>query len=333
MGDQLVAVDARELTKRFGTTLALDRLTLAVAPGEVFGLVGPDGAGKTTSLRLLAGVMAASSGSALVLGTDVTQDPEPIRRRVGYVPQSSSLYADLTVRENLRFYADLFGMPRAERERRADELLSFSRLEPFASRLARNLSGGMRQKLALCVALIHQPEVLFLDEPTIGVDPVSRRDFWLLVVQLVRQDLTVLVTTPYLDEAERCHRVGLMDHGRLIACDTPVRLRQLLPGTLLDVRGAASEAAARVLRTHAEVQDVQVFGDGLHVRVRDAAALPRLQPVLGAAGFPGVTLRPIPPGLEDIFVALLKDKRSAPSGPRSPKDPGQADAQGPKASG
>jgi ABC-2 type transport system ATP-binding protein len=310
MSHELLAIEARDLTKRFGTTLALDRLTLAVAPGEVFGLVGPDGAGKTTCLRLLTGVMAASAGSAHVLGADVTRDPEPIRNRIGYVPQSSSLYADLTVLENLRFYADLFGMPRGERERRAEELLGFSRLDAFTGRLARNLSGGMRQKLALCVALIHRPEVLFLDEPTIGVDPVSRRDFWLLVVQLVRQGLTLLVTTPYLDEAERCHRVGLMDHGRLIACDTPARLRELLPGTLVEVRGAAPEATGPLLRSHPDVQDVQVFGDGLHVRVNDPAVLARLRTSLAAAGFPGLTLRPIPAGLEDIFVALLKeDKR------------------------
>ena len=322
------AVEVRDLTKRFGATLALDRLTLSIESGEIFGLVGPDGAGKTTSLRLLAGVMGATSGSALILGTDVTHNPEPVRHRIGYVPQSSSLYADLTARENLRFYADLFGMRRAERERRAEELLGFSRLAPFAGRLTRNLSGGMRQKLALCVALIHQPEILFLDEPTIGVDPVSRRDFWLLVVQLVRQGLTVLVTTPYLDEAERCHRVALLDHGRLIACDTPAQLRRLLPGTLLEVRGAAPEALAPMLRVQAEVEDVQLFGDALHVRVSQAAASPRLQAALVTAGFPGAALRPIQPGLEDVFVALLKDKRSAISTQQSAEGPDRPEVNG-----
>src|SRR5512138_2659984 len=195
MSHEPFAVEARELTKRFGATLAVDRLTLGVPRGEVFGLVGPDGAGKTTTMRLLTGVMAASGGSATVLGAEVTRDPEAVRARVGYVPQSSSLYADLTALENLRFHADLFGIRRAERERRAVELLAFSRLSPFAGRLVRNLSGGMRQKLALCVALIHRPEILFLDEPTIGVDPVSRRDFWLLIYQLVQQGTTLLVST------------------------------------------------------------------------------------------------------------------------------------------
>ena len=241
------AIEAKGLTRSSAIVVAVDGVTLSVAPGEIFGLVGPDGAGKTTTMRLLTGVMAATSGTALVLGADVTRDPEAIRRRIGYVPQSSSLYADLTVVENLRFHADLFGVPRAARERKAAELLAFSRLEPFATRLVRNLSGGMRQKLALCAALIHQPEVLFLDEPTIGVDPVSRRDFWLLIYQLLQEGLTLLVSTPYLDEAERCHRVGLMDHGRLVACDTPTALRSLLPGTLLELRGPAPESVAPLL--------------------------------------------------------------------------------------
>ncbi|MBI2458368.1 MAG: ATP-binding cassette domain-containing protein, partial [candidate division NC10 bacterium] len=262
----------------------------------------------TTTRRLLTGVMQATAGSALVLGRDVTRDPESVRPRIGYVPQTSSLYADLTVHENLRFHADLFGVPRAERDRRMAELLVFSRLEPFARRLARNLSGGMRQKLALCAALIHRPEVLFLDEPTIGVDPVSRRDFWLLIYQLLQQGLTLLVSTPYLDEAERCHRVGMMDHGRLIACEDPAGLRRLLPGTLLELRGPAPETAAPLLSRLSEVREAQVFGDALHLLVADAERdLPRIREVLEARGFPEVHLRPILPSLEDVFVTLLRD--------------------------
>jgi ABC-2 type transport system ATP-binding protein len=303
------AVEARELTKKFGNITAVDALTLSVARGEIFGLVGPDGAGKTTTMRLLTGVMRATGGSALVLGLDVTRDPEPIRSRIGYVPQSSSLYADLSVQENLHFYADLFGVPRSERDRRMADLLTFSRLEPFAKRLARNLSGGMRQKLALCAALIHRPEVLFLDEPTIGVDPVSRRDFWLLIYQLLQQGLTLLVSTPYLDEAERCHRVGLMDHGRLIACEDPAGLRRLLPGTLLELRGPAPEAAALLLSRLPEVREAQVFGDALHLLVVDAERdLLRIRGALEGHGLPEVHLRPILPSLEDIFVTLLRDK-------------------------
>jgi ABC-2 type transport system ATP-binding protein len=303
------AIQARDLTKTFGDVTAVDGLTLSVAPGEIFGLVGPDGAGKTTTMRLLTGVIQATAGSATVLGLEVTRNPEAIRPRIGYVPQSSSLYADLSVVENLQFHADLFGIPRAERNHRMADLLAFSRLEPFARRLARNLSGGMRQKLALCAALIHRPEVLFLDEPTIGVDPVSRRDFWLLIYQLLRRGLTLLVSTPYLDEAERCHRVGLMDHGRLIACDDPAGLRRLLPGTLLELRGPSPEAAAALIGRLPGVEETQVFGDALHVVVADPeGALPHLQAALQAEGFADARLRPITASLEDIFVTLLRQR-------------------------
>jgi ABC-2 type transport system ATP-binding protein len=299
-------LEARGLTKRFGDVVAVDDLGLSVSRGEIFGLVGPDGAGKTTAMRLLTGVMSATAGFATVLGVDVMRDPEAIRHRIGYVPQSSSLYADLTALENLRFYADLFGVPRAERNRRAHELLTFSRLTPFASRLARNLSGGMRQKLALCAALIHNPEVLFLDEPTIGVDPVSRRDFWLLIYQLLQEGRTLVVSTPYLDEAERCHRVGLMDHGRLVACDTPTALRRLLPGGLVEVRGPSADAATTVLERVPEVRKVEVFGETLHVSVDEASsALPAIRAALHHAGLQDAQLRPILPSLEDVFIAVL----------------------------
>jgi len=301
-----VVLEAKGLTKRFGEVAAVDSVTLSVSRGEIFGLVGPDGAGKTTTMRLLTGVMAATAGSAIVLGVDVTRDPETMRHRIGYVPQSSSLYADLTVVENLRFHADLFGVPRAERNRRADELLAFSRLTPFASRLARNLSGGMRQKLALCAALIHRPEILFLDEPTIGVDPVSRRDFWLLIYQLLQEGLTLLVNTPYLDEAERCHRVGLMERGRLVACDTPSALRSLLPGVLLELRGASVESAVAALQRLPAVRKLEVFGETLHISVPDAGpALSAVQAALHQAGLSDAHLRSILPSLEDVFITLL----------------------------
>jgi ABC-2 type transport system ATP-binding protein len=304
--DMSRVLEASGLTKRFGNTTAVDGLTLSVSRGEIFGLVGPDGAGKTTAMRLLTGVMSATAGSVTVLGVDITREPEAIRPRIGYVPQGSSLYADLTVIENLRFYADLFGVLRTERNRRARELLAFSRLTPFASRLARNLSGGMRQKLALCAALIHNPEVLFLDEPTIGVDPVSRRDFWLLIYQLLQEGLTLVVSTPYLDEAERCHRVGLMDHGRLVACDTPTALHRLLPGGLLELRGPSAETATAVLDRLPEVRKVEVFGETLHVSVGETgAALPAIQAALHQAGLSDARLRPILPSLEDVFIAVL----------------------------
>ncbi len=296
----------------------MDDLSLTVAGGEIFGLVGPDGAGKTTALRLLTGVMAATAGSATVLGVDVTREPEALRRRIGYVPQGGSLYADLTALENLRFYADLFGVPRAERNRRAQDLLALSRLAPFGSRLARNLSGGMRQKLALCAALIHRPEVLFLDEPTLGVDPVSRRDFWLLIHQLQQQGLTLMVSTPYLDEAERCHRVGLMHRGRLVACDAPSALRRLLPGALLELRGVSADVARGILARLPEVRGFEVFGETLHVSVGETGtALPAIRAALERAGQSGAALRQIPPSLEDVFIAVLR-QRSRHAGAAAP---------------
>ncbi len=307
------AIEARGLGRRFGSVAAVQDLTLTVARGEIFGLVGPDGAGKTTSMRLLTGVMRPTAGSAFVLGWEVSRDPEPIRPRIGYVPQSTSLYADLSVQENLRFHADLFSVPRLERERRMAELLAFSRLEPFVRRLAKHLSGGMRQKLALCAALIHRPEVLFLDEPTIGVDPVSRREFWLLIYQLLQQGMTTLVSTPYLDEAERCHRVGLMDHGRLIACERPADLRRLLPGGLLELRGPAPEAVAPLARRLPQVHEAQVFGETLHLQVadpdRDGS---EIRTALAAHGFAEVELRPVVPSLEDVFVTLLRERSGQP---------------------
>jgi len=316
--DVSAVLEVRGLTKRFGNTAAVDDLSLTVAGGEIFGLVGPDGAGKTTALRLLTGVMAATAGSATVLGVDVTREPEALRHRIGYVPQGGSLYADLTALENLRFYADLFGVPCAERNRRAQDLLALSRLAPFASRLARNLSGGMRQKLALCAALIHRPEVLFLDEPTLGVDPVSRRDFWLLIHQLLQQGLTLMVSTPYLDEAERCHRVGLMHRGRLVACDAPSALRRLLPGALLELRGVSADAARGILARLPEVRGFEVFGETLHVSVGETGtALPAIRAALERAGQSGAALRQIPPSLEDVFIAVLR-QRSRHAGAAAP---------------
>jgi len=309
------AIEATGLVKRFGAAgeiAAVDGLSLTVARGEVFGLVGPDGAGKTTSMRLLTGVMPPTAGSAQVLGLDVVRDPEAVRARLGYAPQQSSLYADLSVAENIQFYADLFGVRRGERERRMADLLAFSRLDPFRRRLARNLSGGMRQKLALCCALIHQPEILFLDEPTIGVDPVSRRDFWLLIYQLLQQGLTLLVSTPYLDEAERCHRVALMERGRLIACETPAVLRRLVPGRLVELRGPDLGALIALTRDLPGMTEAQPFGDTLHLRLaEDAADLAALQAALAARGLTRLTVRPIAPSLEDVFVSLLRDRRRA----------------------
>jgi ABC-2 type transport system ATP-binding protein len=221
-------IEARGLRRRFGAVTAVDGLDLDVAPGEVFGLVGPDGAGKTTTLRLICGLLEPDEGRVSVAGYDPARDPDAVKDRLGYMAQRFGLYVDLTVEENLRFYAELFGVEPAERDRRMAELLGITRLEPFRGRRAGQLSGGMKQKLALACTLLHRPQVLLLDEPTNGVDPVSRRDFWVILERMVGQGMTLLVTTSYLDEAERCHRVGLMHRGRLLACDRPAAVRRMV---------------------------------------------------------------------------------------------------------
>jgi len=224
-----VVVDA--LTRRFGDVTALDALSFQVAAGELFGIVGPDGAGKTTTLRVLAGVLAPTSGDATVGGTSVTRDPEGVKHRIAYMSQRFGLYGDLTVRENIDFYADLYGVPRRERPKRLERLYAFSHLGQFEQRLAANLSGGMKQKLSLCCALIHEPEVLLLDEPTFGVDPISRRELWLIVHEMVAHGITAVVSTAYLDEAERCDRVALLYAGRLAELDAPAAIQARYRGS------------------------------------------------------------------------------------------------------
>lgn len=249
----MAIIELSNLTKRFGSLTAVDGLTLSIPKGELFGLVGSDGAGKTTTLRLLTGVLDASAGQASVLGSPC-RNLEPVRSLIGYMSQRFGLYPDLTVLENIRFHADIFGVAKAEWVPRAERLLAMSGLTPFVQRRAGALSGGMKQKLGLCCALIHTPEVLFLDEPTNGVDPVSRRDFWRILDTLLSEGVTIVVATAYLDEAERCHRVGLLHHGRLLACDTPQRLKQLadpalanpsLEDVLVGMLGEGSDTAVK----------------------------------------------------------------------------------------
>jgi len=219
-------IETLDLTRRFGELTAVDHLNLTVAPGEIFGLVGPDGAGKTTTLRLLCGLMDPTEGSARVAGHDVAREPQAVKDQIGYMAQRFGLYGDLTVQENMVFYSDLFGIGGAERDKLTAELLRMTRMEPFRERQAGKLSGGMKQKLALMCTLLHRPQILFLDEPTNGVDPVSRRDFWAILYQLLKEGITVFMTTAYLDEAERCNRVGLMYKGKLIRCQAPEQMKR-----------------------------------------------------------------------------------------------------------
>jgi ABC-2 type transport system ATP-binding protein len=312
--DRAIAVEAAGLTRRFGEVVAVDGLNVKVPAGEVFGLVGPDGAGKTTSIRMLCGIMRPSSGSARVAGYDVETQGSQIRRRIGYMAQRFSLYGDLTVVENLEFFSDLFHVPRGLRRRREQRLLEFARLTEFRKRRAGQLSGGMQKKLALACSLIHEPDIIFLDEPTTGVDPVSRREFWDLLSELHLQDTTVFVSTPYMDEAERCSRVGLLYRGRLVICETPDRIKGMLSGDLLELRASELRRAQQVATALQGVLEVQTYGDLLHVFVDDTSLRERaLVAALQAAGIEVHGLRKIRPRMEEAFVSLIRQQVSAES--------------------
>lgn len=313
------AIKLVHLSRSFGAVRAVDDLTFSVEQGEIFGLVGPDGAGKTTTMRLLTGVMEPTGGEAWVMGKHVVRDAEAVKEDIGYMSQRFGLYPDLTVDENIQFYADLYGVPTKGREHKIHELLSFSNLTPFKKRQAGRLSGGMKQKLGLACALIHTPKVLFLDEPTNGVDPVSRRDFWRILYSLLKEGVTIFVSTAYLDEAERCHRVALLHQGRLLACDTPDQVKTLMRGTILEVRVGRAREAAAVLKRRVKAESVGLFGDRIHVVTMDRAQTAQEVPaVLQAEGFTLHGLRPIEPSLEDVFVSVLTSEGAVP--PQEPID-------------
>lgn len=310
-----LAIRAQGLTKSFGSLTAVANLNLEVHLGEAFALVGPDGAGKTTTIRLLCGIMEPDNGWAEVLGHDTVRSAKALKEHIGYLPQRFGLYDDLTVAENITFYADLYQVPEEEFRQRMPELLSFSNLGPFESRLAANLSGGMRQKLGLICALIHKPRLLFLDEPTHGVDPVSRREFWEILYRLVGEGLTIFLSTAYMDEAERAHRVGLIHQGQLLLTDTPEGVKKTFQGELLEVwtdnpRKAKNLLNGQVLPGPAMLQQVLTMGDRLLVTVANASqAFQPLQKALEQAGLQDVIISPVEPVLEDLFVQIVKSRR------------------------
>jgi ABC-2 type transport system ATP-binding protein len=297
-------VALRELTRRFGDLAAVDGLSFEVARGELFGVVGPDGSGKTTTLRMLAGVLRPTAGDAIVAGISVVREAEGVKHRIAYMSQRFGLYGDLTVRENIEFYAELYQVPRAERAPRLKRLYEFSNLGSFADRLAAKLSGGMKQKLSLCCALIHEPEVMLLDEPTFGVDPISRRDLWLIVHEMVARGMTAIVSTSYLDEAERCDRVAMLQGGRIAALDRPAALQERLRGRALVVDTDAPHRAIDVLRAHPTVRSAALFGKALHVTIDQGGRGPALVDALGDAGIGVHALRALDPSLEDVFIDL-----------------------------
>lgn len=299
-------ITATGLSRSFGTLTAVNKLDLSINRGELYGLVGPDGAGKSTTMRLLTGIMAPTSGEAWVAGYPVLTEAERIKEKIGYMSQRFGLYEDLTVKENILFYADIYEVAQKERQARIELLLGFSNLTPFVDRLAGKLSGGMKQKLGLACALIHTPEILFLDEPTNGVDPVSRRDFWRILYDLLRDGVTIFLSTSYLDEAERCGRIGLMHRGKIVIEDQPRKVRTALALPMMEVWTDKVRTAGEIARTARGVSSVSVYGDRLHIgleRKEDADA------VLGMLAREGISIqdhREILPSLEDVFIAMVE---------------------------
>ena len=313
-------VQATNLKKSFGDTHAVDNVSLQIKAGEIYGLVGADGAGKTTTMRLLVGALKADSGEVNICGYDINKQTEDARSQFGYLSQRFSMYEDLSVLENIRFFAEVRGLKSNEWLPRCNEILEFVGLEKFSDRRAGQLSGGMKQKLGLASALVTRPRVLLLDEPTTGVDPVTRQDFWQLVIKLVSQPaarnsqlegVSVLISTPYMDEASRCHCVGFMKNGKIITEDTPSNLRARLVGRILELRGTPINMLRHVAHKDVDVEDVQAFGDKLHIRVGEKKAqdvLSRLKSEIGSEGGHVDELRVVNPVLEDVFIALSENK-------------------------
>lgn len=297
-------ISLKNISKKFGSIAAVDKMSLNVKAGEIFGLVGPDGAGKTTTIRMTIGILAPDSGTVSVLGEHVL---EKIKGNIGYVPQKFSLYGELTVMENISLLGALYGADKAGINKIAEDILTLTKLKPFKDRLADNLSGGMKQKLALAAGLVHKPKVLFLDEPTTGVDPVSRREFWQMLYGLNKEGMTIVVSTPYMDEAELCSRIAFMHEGRAIACDTPKALCAAYPHQLIQLKTTSKKL--KVVLKDCAILDISSFGDSYHLVVSNAGnAMREINAALRRAGVDDATLQPISPTLEDVFVALASEE-------------------------
>ncbi len=297
------AVEIKSVTKKFGEITAVDNLSLEIQKGEMFALVGPDGAGKTTVIRMLCGITAPTEGEMSVLGFDVKTQTEEVRKRIGYLSQKFSLYGDLTIDENIEFFAEIHGV--YDYASRRNELLEFTRLTPFRTRLAEKLSGGMKQKLALACTLIHTPDIIFLDEPTTGVDPVSRRDFWKVLSSLLKTGITIVMTTPYLDEAERCNRVALMSEGKNLMTDTPQNLKSVMRGEIVEIVCSNIRQSFFLLRQSGLVNEVQAFGDRLNVVVANAKRdIPAVLSLLKKNRVEVTDWRAVQPSLENVFISI-----------------------------
>ena len=317
MADEAVLVD--RASRKFGATVAVDDVSFHVARGEMFGLIGPDGAGKTTTIRLLCGLLKADSGRLRVLGHDPVREHAALTREVGYFSQRFSLYGDLSIDENIAFFAEIHGL--RDYEGRRTRLLDMTQLTPFRHRLAEQLSGGMKQKLALACTLVHEPRLILLDEPTTGVDPVSRREFWKLLSEFLSQGITILMATPYLDEAERCARVGLFSNGRLLAAETPAALKASLPGVITEIIAVPQERAAAALERAEGYVELQHFGERLHVRWQDEdpnVAVRRAREALATDAIDSSVIRPVPASLEDVFINRVTRAPASITPPASP---------------
>ncbi len=302
------AIRTESLTKEFSSVRALDGITLEIKKGELFGLVGPDGAGKSTLMRLLTAVMEPTSGDAWVASHSIRNASEEIKEKIAYMPQRFGLYEDLTVMENIVFYADIFNVPRPERAARIEKLLGFSNLAPFTARLAGQLSGGMKQKLGLACALIHTPQILFLDEPTNGVDPVSRRDFWKILYELLKEGVTIFVSTSYLDEAERCTEVGLIYEGRLLEKDTPGAIKERHTMPMIEAWSENPRGVTQAIGADERLTGIALYGDRLHIGIKRKDDIPAILSTLAERGCPVDNYREIAPSIEDVFFAMIGER-------------------------
>jgi len=306
----MLSIQTDHLTKSFGKLTAVKDLTLQVKAGEIFGLVGPDASGKTTTIRMLCGILPPDGGGATVAGCNILKEAESLREKVGYLPQRFGLYGDLTVLENIHFYADLYQVTKQERTDRIARLLRFASLEPFGKRKAEDLSGGMKQKLGLICALIHRPQILFLDEPTTGVDPLSRRDFWIILYDLLKEGVTVLFSTSYLDEAERCSRVGLIYQGDLLIADTPSAVKARIGGTILELRMENHQKGTKLLEGSEFIRSLVLSGDKIHILVDDPLESEKaIREILEGQGMNILDLGIVRPSLEDAFVSMVQERK------------------------
>jgi ABC-2 type transport system ATP-binding protein len=306
-----IAIKTLNLTKTFEDNVAVDNLNLEIQRGELFGLVGPDGAGKTTIMRLLSAILQPTSGDAWIAGHSIHGEEEQIKEKIGYMSQRFGLYEDLTVIENIDFYADLYGVPLSERPSRYERLLGFSNLTPFKKRLAGNLSGGMKQKLGLSCALVHTPEVLLLDEPTGGVDPVSRRDFWRILYDLLKERVTIFISTAYLDEAERCTRIALIHKGKVLVTNEPSSVKKIIGVPMIEISTSEARLAGKFIGSIDGVLSVSTYGDKLHVALQNKEITTKIMDQLKAKGFSVEGERQIVPSLEDVFISMVKDEQGA----------------------